>query len=145
MLRTKWSPKHLIAEMASLLDAGWAAIAYWFEQSSGQKSGFMVAGPSPSDQARAREAFMRIHAEGGMPAMRYHVSLRHDPPIVEDEICRASRDGICVVACDFTHLAALSERLHLNTRADVVQEEREKCEEIINALVQRRDAFRAKN
>jgi hypothetical protein len=56
MLRMDWSPKHLVAEMASLLDAGWAAIAYWFEQSSGQKSGFIVAGPSPSDQTRASEA-----------------------------------------------------------------------------------------
>jgi hypothetical protein len=32
-----------------------------------------------------------------------------------------------------------------DTHADVVQEERERCEEIINALVQRCDSFRAKN
>jgi hypothetical protein len=72
-----------------------------------------------------------------MPAMRYHVSLAHDPPSVKDEICRVSRDGITVVACDFTGLAGLSERLHLNTHADVVREESEKCEEIIETLVQR--------
>jgi hypothetical protein len=145
MLRMEWSPDDLVVDMARLLNAGWVAIAYWCERPSAQKTGFILAGRSPSDQARAKEALKRVHAEGGRPSTRYLVSLADDPPSVEDEICRASRDGICVVACDFTHLAVLSERLHLNTRADVVREEVEKCEEIIETLVQRRNAFRATN
>lgn len=144
MLRMEWSPNDLIADMVRLLDAGWAAIAFWCERPSTQETGFILAGPSPSDQARAKEALKRVHGEGGMPAMRYQVSLGDDPPSVEDEICRASRDGITVVACDFTGLAGLSEQLHLNTHADVVQEEHEKCEEIVQTLVQRRNAFRSR-
>lgn len=143
--RFKWSPKNLSAEMARLLDDGWDVIAYWFVRWSAQKDGFIVAGPGSEAQSRASESFKRLHAEGSTPSMRYQVSLAGDSPSVDDEICRVSRDGITVIAADFTGLAALSERLQLNTHADVVREEREKCEEIIETLVQRRNAFRATN
>jgi hypothetical protein len=67
--------------------------------------------------------------------MRYHVSTAHNPPVIEDgEICRVSRDGITAVACDFTELAQQSVQLGLNALSDVVQEEREKCAEIIEAV-----------
>jgi hypothetical protein len=145
MLRMEWSPNDLSADMARLLNAGWVAIAYWCERPSAQKTGFIVAGRSPSDQARASEALKRIHAEGGMPSIRYHVSLTHNPPSVQNEICRVSRDGITTIAADFTGLAARCVRMHASTQADIVEEEREKCEEIIDTLVQRRNAFRAKN
>ena len=72
--RFKWSPKVLSAEMARLLDDGWDVIAYWFERWSAHKDGFIVAGPGSEAQARARESFKRLHAEGSTPSMRYHVS-----------------------------------------------------------------------
>ena len=75
MLRMEWSPNDLIADMARLLDAGWAAIAFWCERPSAQKTGFIVAGPSPSDRAQASEALRRVHAERGMPAMRMRKPL----------------------------------------------------------------------
>jgi hypothetical protein len=141
--RFKWSPKDLSAQLTRLLDAGWDVIAYRFE--SAQKVGFVLAGPGSEAQSQAGESFKRIHAERGVPAMRYQLSLADDPPSVEDEICRVSRDGITVIASDFTGLAARCVRIGASTHADVVEEECEKCEEIIETLVQRRNAFRATN
>jgi hypothetical protein len=141
----KWSPNDLSAQMAVLLDEGWDVIAYWFERWSAHKDGFILAGPGSEAQARARESFRRLHAEGSTPSMHYRVSLADDTPGVDDEICRVSRDGITVIAADFTGLAARCVRMRASTQADIVEEEREKCEEIIDTLVQRRNAFRATN
>jgi hypothetical protein len=141
----KWSPNDLNAQMAGLLDGGWDVIAYWFERWSAHKDGFILAGPGSEAQARARESFRRLHAEGSTPSMRYHVSHAPDPPSVEHEIVRVTRDGITVIAADFTGLAARCVRMRASTQADIVEEEREKCEEIIDTLVQRRNAFRATN
>src|SRR5579863_2935423 len=115
----KWSPNDLSAQMAGLFGDGWDVIAYWFERWSAHKDGFILAGPGSEAQARARESFRRLHAEGSTPSMRYHVSHAPDPPSVEHEIVRVTRDGITAIACDFTNLASLSVQLHLNTRNDV--------------------------
>jgi len=143
--RFKWSPKDLSAQLARLFDEGWDVIAYWFERPSVQKAGFIAAGPGTEAQSRASESFKRLHAEGSTPSMRYQVSLADDLPSVDDEICRVSRDGITVIAADFTGLAARCVRMRASTQTDIVEEERQKCDEIIETLAQRRDAFTAKH
>jgi hypothetical protein len=130
-----WSPDDLIAPMTDLMDDGWEIIGYWFNDLSNQREGYVLAGRQEVSQARMRKSLERIHRDGGEPYMRYHVSTAHNPPDVEDgEICRVSRDGITAVACDFTGLAQQSVQLGLNALSDVVQEEREKCAEIIEAV-----------
>jgi class 3 adenylate cyclase len=133
MIFMNWSPNDLVEQIESLLDGGWDVVGYWCDRPSVDLHGFILTGRNTL--ARAREALERVHREGGMPAMRYQVSTADKPPSVDDEICRVSRDGFTVVACDFTGMARLAVRLHLNTRADVVREEREKCEEIMAELL----------
>jgi hypothetical protein len=130
-----WSPDDLIEQMTDLMDDRWEIIAYWFNGLSNQREGYVLAGRQEVSQARVRKSLERIHRDGGEPYMRYHVSTAHNPPVIEDgEICRVSRDGITAVACDFTGLAQQSVQLGLNALSDVVQEEREKCAEIIEAV-----------
>jgi hypothetical protein len=100
------------------LDDGWDVIAYWFQRWSAQKDGFIVAGPGSEAQSRASESFKRLHAEGSTPSMRYQVSFADDVPSVDDEICRVSRDGITVIAADFTGLAARCVRMLASTQTE---------------------------
>jgi hypothetical protein len=130
-----WSPDDLIEQMTDLTDNGWEIIGYWFNDLAKQREGYVLAGRQEITQARVRKSFERIHRDGGMPVMRYHVSTAHYPPSARPgEICRVSRDGITAVACDFTGLAQKSVHLGLNVLSDVAQEEREKCEEIIETV-----------
>lgn len=139
----QWLPDDLIAQMTRLLDSGWDAIGYWCDEPLGRRQGYVLAGRNTVHQARVREALERVHRDGGMPAMRYHVSSSHNRLSVEDEVCRVSRDGTTVIACDFTGLASLCVQLGMSTRAALIREERDRCAEIIERLLQFRDASRS--
>jgi hypothetical protein len=130
-----WSPDDLIEQMTDLTDDGWEIVGYWFDVSPVQRVGYVLADRKDLSEGRARKSFERIHRDGGMPVMRYQVTTAQNPASVDPgEICRVSRDGITAVACDFTGLAQKSVQLGLNVLSDVVQEEREKCEEIIETV-----------
>ena len=139
MIFAEWLVDALMGSMVRLLDDGWDAVGYWFNDPSGDREGFVIAGRNNLDQTR--HAFQRIQKDGGSPFMRYHVSIAWTPPIIEHEICRVSRDGFTVIACDFTGLASQSVHLQVNALAEVEQEERGKCSEILRELIQLRGAY----
>lgn len=139
MIFAKWSVDALVESVVRLLDDGWDAVGYWFNDPSRYREGFVIAGRNNVDQAR--HAFQRIQQDGGSPFMRYHVSIDWAPPIIEHEICRVSKDGFTAIASDFTGLALQSVHLRRNTLAEVEQEERGKCIEILHELIQLRGAY----
>ena len=129
--RFKWSPSDLTAQTARLLDDGWDCIFYWFQWPSVQKKNLFMFGRNV-DQAHERKKLERAHAERAMPMMRYYISIAtENPPIVEDEICRVSLDGINVIASDFMRVAA---GMDVIERPGVYREECELCKVIWEGL-----------
>jgi hypothetical protein len=131
MLQSEWQPDDLRKQMDGLFEAGWALVAYRFSRPSDSAVKFVCAGLNPDPRARAYEAIRRSHNEGLQPVIRYQLIYEPDPPSVENEVCRVSRDGRTLVSVDFTHMAAAAVHLGLNTRAEVQAEEREYCEEVL--------------